>query len=129
MAVLTSTIGAGGVDRVQSAYLEMIRQKRLYGGLTLLIFAILMISGFMVAESRNAGGFWEGISNIGDYPAAVLSEAWAHFGDLPGLMWKYLPALIETVNIAAVSTLTGVIAGFGPKGYGVAIDAAAALLG
>ncbi len=98
---------------VQASYLEMVRRKRLYGGLTLLIFVVLMVSGFMVADGRNAGGFWDGIHNVGDYPAAVLSEAWAHLPDLPGLMWKYLPALIETVNIAAVSTLLGVLAGFG----------------
>lgn len=108
-------ISAGGavrLDSVQAHYMELVRRKRLYGGLTLLIFVVLMISGFMVAEDRNAGGFWDGIDNIGDYPAAVLSEAWEKFYDLPGLMWKYLPALIETINIAAVSTLTGVLAGF-----------------
>ncbi len=108
-------ISAGGavrLDSVQAHYMELVRRKRLYGGLTLLIFVVLMISGFMVAEDRNAGGFWDGIDNIGDYPAAVLSEAWEKFYDLPGLMWKYLPALVETINIAAVSTLTGVLAGF-----------------
>ena len=101
-----------GIDRVQTHYMDMVRRRRLYGGLTLLIFVVLMVSGFMVADDRNAGGFWDGIDNIGDYPAAVLSEAWEKFADLPALMWKYLPALIETINIAAVSTLTGVLLGF-----------------
>ena len=44
--------------------------------------------------------------------AAVLAEAWEKLPDLPGLMWHYLPALIETINIAAVSTLAGVLLGF-----------------
>ena len=111
---IMTDVTAGGltVDQVQSSYMEMVRRKRLYGGLTLLIFAILMISGFMVADGRNAGGFWDGIENIGDYPAAVLEEAWAQLDELPALMLKYLPALIETINIAAVSTLIGVLAGF-----------------
>lgn len=111
-----SDISAGavptGIDRVQAHYLELVQRRRLYGGLTLLIFVVLMVSGFMVADDRNAGGFWDGIDNIGDYPAAVLSEAWEKFSDLPGLMVKYLPALIETINIAAVSTLVGVLLGF-----------------
>lgn len=111
MAELTASAPAD-VTRVQASYMEMVQRKRLYGGLTLLIFIVLMVSGFMVADDRNAGGFWQGIDNVGDYPAAVLSEAWEKFYDLPGLMWKYLPALIETINIAAVSTLTGVLAGF-----------------
>ncbi len=112
MAQTTTGSGAVGIGQMQAQYMEMVQRKRLYGGLTLLIFVVLMVSGFMVADGRNAGGFWDGIDNIGDYPAAVLSEAWDHLGDLPGLMVKYFPALIETINIAAVSTLTGVLAGF-----------------
>ncbi len=112
MAETTAGSGTVGIAQIQTSYMEMVQRKRLYGGLTLLIFVILMVSGFMVADDRNAGGFWDGIDNVGDYPAAVLSEAWAHLGDLPGLMVKYFPALIETINIAAVSTLTGVLAGF-----------------
>ncbi len=111
MADLTAG-GSTGVADVQSRYMEMVQRKRLYGGLTLLIFVVLMVSGFMVADDRNAGGFWDGIDNMGDYPAAVLAEAWEKLADLPGLMVKYFPALIETINIAAVSTLTGVLAGF-----------------
>lgn len=105
------TAGMAGTANVQAAYMEMVQRKRLYGGLTLLIFIVLMVSGFMVADDRNAGGFWDGITNVGDYPAAVLSEAWEKIADLPGLMVKYFPALIETINIAAVSTLVGVLVG------------------
>ncbi|MCV6595045.1 MAG: phosphonate ABC transporter, permease protein PhnE [Silicimonas sp.] len=112
MAEISAGHGPMNVDRVQAGYMEMVQRKRLYGGLTLLIFVVLMVSGFLVAEDRNAGGFRNGIDNIGDYPAAVFSEAWEKLYDLPGLMVKYIPALIETINIAAVSTLTGVLAGF-----------------
>jgi phosphonate transport system permease protein len=98
---------AQGVDAIQSHYMAQVHRRRLYGGLTLLIFVILMISGFSVADDRNAGGFWDGLSNIGDYPADVLSEAWEKRADLPGLIVKYFPALVETINIAAVSTLIG----------------------
>jgi phosphonate transport system permease protein len=71
------------------------------------------VSGFYVADARNAGGFWDGWHQILDFPAGVLSEAWEKRANLPGLMVKYLPALIETLNIAAVATLIGVIFGLG----------------
>ncbi|WP_299963981.1 phosphonate ABC transporter, permease protein PhnE [uncultured Roseobacter sp.] len=99
------------VERIQATYVAQVQRRRLYGGLTLLVFVLLMASGFTVADSRNAGGFWEGLHQIGDYPAEVLAEAWENRAELPGLMAKYLPALIETVNIAAVSTLIGAAAG------------------
>ncbi|MGR3369504.1 MAG: phosphonate ABC transporter, permease protein PhnE [Sagittula sp.] len=95
------------VGQIRSGYMEQVRRKRLYGGLTLMIFVLLMVSGFVVADDRNAGGFWDGLSQLGDYPAAVLSEAWEKRADLPPLVVKYFPALVETVNIAAVSTLLG----------------------
>lgn len=97
--------------QVQANYMALVGRRRLYGGLTLLIFVLLMISGFNVADARNAGGFWDGLSNIGDYPAAVFSEAWEKRADLPALLVKFFPALIETINIAAVSTLIGTLAG------------------
>ena len=99
------------VSAIQSSYLAQVARRRLYGGLTLLIFVLLMVAGFNVADDRNAGGFWDGLHNIGDYPADVLSEAWEKRADLPGLMAKYFPALIETLNIAAVSTLIGTAGG------------------
>lgn len=106
-----SLTGPRAVDSIQHAYMAQVRRKRLYGGLALAIFALLMVSGFNLADARNAGGFWDGLHNIGDYPADVLSEAWEKRADLPALMVKYFPALVETINIAAVSTLLGASAG------------------
>lgn len=97
--------------QIQANYMALTNKRRLYGGLTLLVFALLMITGFNIADDRNAGGFWDGLHNVGDYPAAVLSEAWEKRADLPGLLLKYLPSLIETINIAALSTLIGAAVG------------------
>ncbi|GAA4219842.1 phosphonate ABC transporter, permease protein PhnE [Sagittula sp. NFXS13] len=99
--------GPASVDAIQSSYLQQVQRKRLYGGLTLMIFALLMVAGFMTADARNAGGFWEGLHNVGDYPADVLSEAWEKRAALPALIVKYFPALVETINIAAVATILG----------------------
>lgn len=99
------------VDSIQFSYMAQVQKRRLYGGLTLLIFVLLMVSGFDIADDRNAGGFWAGLHQIGDYPADVLSEAWEKRAALPSLIVKYFPSLMETINIATVSTLIGAIGG------------------
>jgi phosphonate transport system permease protein len=91
------------------AYLDMIRRKRMYGGILLVLFVAVMASGWMLSEHRNAGGFWSGLPQLFDFPSEVISEAWANRANVPGLFWDHVPALIETVNIAAVSTLIGAL--------------------
>jgi phosphonate transport system permease protein len=106
------TAGQAGVARigdVQAAYMAMTRRKRAYGTVMLVVFIALMVSGFRVADGRNAGGFWDGIGNIFQFPGEVLAEAGEKIANLPGLMWKFLPSLIETINIAAAATLLGAI--------------------
>ena len=110
-ATLAAAQGRQAVDSIQTSYMAQVQRRRLYGGLTLLIFVVLMVSGFNVADDRNAGGFWDGLHQIGDYPAEVLAEAWEKRADLPALIVKFFPALVETINIAAVSTLIGAAAG------------------
>ena len=63
------------VSGIQSINMAHVQRRRLFSSLALLIFIVLMVSGFNVAGGRNAGGFWGGLSQIGDYPADVLSEA------------------------------------------------------
>ncbi|NRB33496.1 MAG: phosphonate ABC transporter, permease protein PhnE [Rhodobacteraceae bacterium] len=111
MADISLSAASQNVESIQASYMAQVQRRRLYGGLTLLIFIVLMVSGFNIADARNAGGFWDGIGRVFDYPADVLSEAWEKRADLPGLMAKYFPALVETINIAAVSTLIGAIGG------------------
>lgn len=90
-----------------SAYLELVRRRRLYGGILLVLFCVLMASGFQLAESRNAGGFLDGLHRVFDFPSEMIAEAWEKRAALPGHMLAHLPSLIETINIAAVSTLLG----------------------
>lgn len=90
-------------------YLEMTRRKRMYGGLILVLFVALMASGWTLADARNAGGFWDGLPNIFDFPAEVFAEAWVKLALLPPIFIEHIPALIETLNIAAVSTLIGAL--------------------
>ncbi|WP_108262597.1 phosphonate ABC transporter, permease protein PhnE [Mangrovicoccus ximenensis] len=96
---------------IRDSYMAELRRRRLYGGLALLVFAALMAAGFRTANDRNAGGFLDGLHRVGDYPAMVLSEAWEKRAQLPAKLLEYLPDLVETLNIAAVSTLAGALAG------------------
>ena len=63
-----------------------------------------------LAEDRNAGGFLDGLHQVFDFPAEVFTEAWAKLCLLPGIFVAHIPALIETLNIAAVATLLGALA-------------------
>ncbi len=87
----------------RDAYLEVVRRKRMYGGILLVLFIAFMASGWILADERNAGGFWNGLPQVIDFPAEVFSEAWAKRAVIPGLIWEHFPALIETLNIAAVA--------------------------
>jgi len=97
------------VDTIARAYLADVRRKRMYGGILLILFVAMMASGFRLANERNAGGFWDGLPQIFDFPSEVVSEAWEKAALLPALFVKFLPSLIETVNIAAVSTMIGAL--------------------
>src|SRR5690606_38966913 len=76
-------------DDVRDAYLELTRRRRLYGGLLLVIFVAMMAAGFRLAESRNAGGFVDGLPMVLDFPSEVLAEAWQKRANLPGLLAEH----------------------------------------
>lgn len=114
-AVTASTIGStGGPDRPLApnpqAYLELVRRRRLYGGVLLIFFVALMVSGFQLAQSRNAGGFIDGLPMVLAFPTEVVTEAWQKRANLPGIFVAHIPSLVETLNIAAVSTILGGLA-------------------
>ncbi len=91
----------------RDAYLDMVRRKRMYGGILLVIFVAFLASGWILADDRNAGGFWNGLPKLAEFPSEVISEAWEKRAVLPGRFIEFLPSLIETLNIAAVATLIG----------------------
>lgn len=92
-------------------YIALVARKRLYGSVLLAVFVLLLASGFMLADARNAGGFWNGILNVFDFPADVWRDTAPKLHLLPGHLLTYLPSLVETLNIAAVSTLIGALLG------------------
>ncbi|WP_264210890.1 phosphonate ABC transporter, permease protein PhnE [Leisingera thetidis] len=109
MADLTAARPA--VDEIRDHYTAHTRRKRLYGGILLAVFVALMAAGFRTADDRNAGSFADGYTRIFDYPAEVLAEAAEKAAQLPGHLATFFPALVETLNIAAASTLAGAVFG------------------
>jgi phosphonate transport system permease protein len=92
---------------LRDSYLDMVRRKRMYGGVLFIFFIALFASGWQIAEERNAGGFWNGITRVFDFPSEVLVEAWEKRALLPAIFIEHIPSLIETLNIAFVATLLG----------------------
>lgn len=107
---MVDTAQSGAAD-LSAAYLAQIKAKRLMNFIMLVLFLALLGAGFYTADSRNAGGFWDGLGNIFDFPAALFSEAIERAPLMPGYLVKYFPSMIETINIAAASTLLGALVG------------------
>lgn len=96
------------VDDLQQRFNDMERRRRLYTTLFLVISISIFFGGFIVADDLNSGGFWSGLSKFFDYPSEIIEESfqsdkwWA-------LFFGFVPALIETINMAAVGTIFGAV--------------------
>ncbi len=97
------------VPNIRESYAADLRRRRLYSGLLLLLFVLLLASGFIMADNRNAGGFWAGLSRVFEFPSELIAEAAEKAANLPGHFVRYFPSLIETINIAGASTLVGAL--------------------
>lgn len=100
------------LDNRRSLYFVHLAKRRMYSGIILLLFVMLMAGGFTVADDRNAGSFWNGFHQIFDFPNEVLTETGEKIADLPLHLWFYLTSLIETIHIAGAATLVGAATGF-----------------
>jgi len=110
IAMTPPTAGQRDLGARTASYIAATRRKQMYSGILLLIFVLLMMSGFRIAEERNAGDFLPGLRQFFSFPSEVISEGWANRANIPGYIARFFPSLIETVNIAAVSTLIGALA-------------------
>ncbi len=106
-----SAPGPQNLGTQTASYLAATRRKQMYSGILLLIFVLMMTSGFRLAEERNAGDFLPGLGHVLDFPSEVVSEGWANRANIPDYVAQFFPSLLETVNIAAVSTLIGALLG------------------
>lgn len=87
--------------------IESEKRRRLYTVVIVLFSGAMLIAGFRQANAMNSGRFLEGLANFFEYPSEIVIEAWQSGNDFWLLLYKFLPALAETLNIAAVATLLG----------------------
>ena len=111
MSDMTAAESGHSAQDIRTEYFALTRRKRLYSGIILAIFVALMVAGFNTADRANAGSFIDGWRNVLDFPATVVNETAQNLNELPGHFVKFFPALIETINIAAASTLLGALGG------------------
>ncbi len=95
---------------LQTEVVNAEKRRRLYTTILVVITIAVIVSGFSQANSMNSGGFWQGLWKFFDYPSEIFLEAWDKRGDALELMVRFIPPLIETLNIALVATILGGLA-------------------
>tara|TARA_R110002167_G_scaffold278723_4_gene484601 strand:- start:25 stop:873 length:849 start_codon:yes stop_codon:yes gene_type:complete len=89
------------------------RRRRLYTTIMLTVAIAVICSGYAQSNAMNSGHFLDGLTKFFDYPGEIVLEAIQSGLAFPGLMLQFLPALIETLNIALVATLLGGVVAMG----------------
>jgi phosphonate transport system permease protein len=93
--------------RIETEIFAQERRRRLYTGLMVVLLVAVLVAGYGQANSMNSGGFLTGLSQFFDYPGEIVIEAWEAGPAFFGLLIEFLPALLETLNIALTATLLG----------------------
>ena len=99
------------IQKIDDDLLKLEKAKRNYSFLSIGIVILVCYLGVSVSENSNAGSFARGISSFFDYPVDIISEAYQSGFSFYGLIIKYIPVLIETINMAVFSTTVGFIFG------------------
>lgn len=121
MTPATDAVGTAPTPTaIVDAYEAAERRRKIYGFILFTIVAAALIGGLRVTEDANAGGFFEGIVKLFDYPidiiSAAIGEGWAWFAIpfqmRPQANETYFSLLIETLNMAVAATLIGATLAF-----------------
>ncbi len=99
------------VFEIDQRYRALSRQRTAYSVILMLAVFATLVAGLMIAEEANSGSFLGGLANFFDYPADILKETYEAGWGWWGLVWKYIPYLLETLNIALLSTIIGMALG------------------
>jgi len=95
------------LQTIQTEIMAMEKNRRLYSMAGIVLVAAVLISGYGLANDLNSGGFLTGMKQFFDYPSEIVKEAWeAGFSFFP-LMGRFVPALVETLNIAGAASIVG----------------------
>ncbi|THB77163.1 MAG: phosphonate ABC transporter, permease protein PhnE [Desulfobulbaceae bacterium] len=94
-------------ESLQQQTIDTEKRRSLYTLVVVVLGCAIIVSGFIQANAMNSGHFQEGLTKFFEYPGEIVIEAWQAGRDFPPLLIRFLPALIETLNIALVATLLG----------------------
>ncbi len=83
------------------------KKRRFYGVLIAAGCLFLLFKAFVIAEDMNSGSFAKGMSQFLDYPADILKDTLAPNANWFAKFRGYIPAMLETINMAAIGTLIG----------------------
>lgn len=94
------------VAQLHADFAAMEKRRRLYTMLFIVLSIAIFVGGFTIAEEMNSGGFIQGLSKFFDYPAEIVRESFSS-DEWFSLFTGFIPAMVETINMAAVSTIFG----------------------
>ncbi|MCA1794579.1 MAG: phosphonate ABC transporter, permease protein PhnE [Desulfotignum sp.] len=92
---------------IQTEIMAMEKRRRLYSMACIVLIAAVLISGYGLANDLNSGGFLTGMQQFFDYPSEIVKEAWAAGFSFFLVMGRFVPALVETLNIAGAASIVG----------------------
>ncbi|HKK99592.1 MAG TPA: phosphonate ABC transporter, permease protein PhnE [Desulfotignum sp.] len=92
---------------IQTEIMAMEKRRRLYSMAGLVLIAAVLISGYGLSNNLNSGGFLTGMQQFFDYPSEIVKEAWAAGFSFFLVMGRFVPALVETLNIAGAASIMG----------------------
>jgi phosphonate transport system permease protein len=95
------------LQAIQIEIMAMEKRRRLYSMAGIVLVAAVLISGYGLANDLNSGGFFTGMNQFFDYPAEIVKEAWAAGFSFFLVMGRFVPALVETLNIAGAASIMG----------------------
>ena len=102
-------MNAQSIDQLANSLSVMERKRRLYGMIFGLGLLVLLIQAFVIAEEMNSGNFRDGMLQFFDYPRDILRDTMDAGLAWFGIFASYVPAMVETIHMAAVGTLLGAL--------------------
>jgi len=94
-------------QRIKLEIIAMEKRRQLYSALVLVSVAAMLFSGYGLSNHLNSGSFMKGMTQFADYPGEIVIEALNAGPAFFGLLIRFLPALLETLNIAGAASLLG----------------------
>ncbi len=109
-------------DQIAMAYEAAERRRKLYSFSLVILSLAVLFWGLATVDAANAGSFWNRWPFLLDYPIEMIYEAiqagWSWLSlpftspSHPALRTPYIYLLIETINIAIISTIISFVIAF-----------------